>query len=212
MLTPADCGCQDGDGGSRKGSKGNAVRARLHNAAAAPATVSGEPPTVRATGRLSRSREGGRRRRPASQETCHRRSHARAQQAGCPDGARPSAPNRGAVTGKRRQFAVTGCCRGCVVSIPRDADRSGPGVALTPSHDLAGPSQASIRSSSTPPPSIPPTMSRESFRLSVRRFRISAICSMSAPAAASSERRCARPSVGGLRSSPHRTCALGFRA
>jgi len=32
------------DGGSRKGSKGNAVRAPLdaHNAAAAPATVSGE--------------------------------------------------------------------------------------------------------------------------------------------------------------------------
>jgi hypothetical protein len=36
---------------------------------------------------------------------------------------------------------VTGCCRGCVVSIPCDADRSGPGVALTPPHDLAGPSQ-----------------------------------------------------------------------
>jgi hypothetical protein len=32
-------------GGSRKGSKGNAVRALAHNAAAAPATVSGEPPT-----------------------------------------------------------------------------------------------------------------------------------------------------------------------
>jgi len=33
---------QDGGGGSRKGSKGNAVRALQHNAAAAPATVSGE--------------------------------------------------------------------------------------------------------------------------------------------------------------------------
>ena len=33
-------------GGSRKGSKGNAVRALAHNAAAAPATVSGEPPTI----------------------------------------------------------------------------------------------------------------------------------------------------------------------
>src|SRR5229473_363112 len=34
------------DGGSRKGSIGNAVRASSHNAAAAPATVSGEPPTI----------------------------------------------------------------------------------------------------------------------------------------------------------------------
>jgi len=32
-------------GGSRKGSKGNAVRALAHNAVAAPATVSGEPST-----------------------------------------------------------------------------------------------------------------------------------------------------------------------
>jgi hypothetical protein len=37
-------------GGSRKGSKGNAVRAHAHNAAAAPATVSGEPSTDSATG------------------------------------------------------------------------------------------------------------------------------------------------------------------
>jgi hypothetical protein len=36
---------QDAGGGSRKGSKGNAVRALQHNAAAAPATVSGEPAT-----------------------------------------------------------------------------------------------------------------------------------------------------------------------
>jgi hypothetical protein len=42
-----------------------------------------------------------------SQETCHRRSHARAQQAGCPDVAEPVAPNREAVRGKRRQLAVT---------------------------------------------------------------------------------------------------------
>jgi hypothetical protein len=39
------------NGGSRKGSKGNAVRAPLHarNAAAAPATVSGESPADFAT-------------------------------------------------------------------------------------------------------------------------------------------------------------------
>jgi hypothetical protein len=36
---------QDAGGGSRKGSNGNAVRAFEHNAAAAPATVSGEPAT-----------------------------------------------------------------------------------------------------------------------------------------------------------------------
>jgi len=38
-------------------------------------------------------------------------SHARAQQAGCPDVAGPVAPNREAVRGQRRQFAVTGCCK-----------------------------------------------------------------------------------------------------
>jgi len=93
-------------GGSRKGSKGNAVRALAHNAAAAPATVSGEPPTINATENAC-SWEGGRRQGPASQETCHRRSHARAQQAGCPDVAGPVAPSREAVRRKRRQFAVT---------------------------------------------------------------------------------------------------------
>jgi hypothetical protein len=47
-------------GGSRKGSKGNAVRALAHNAAAAPATVSGEPPTYYHWELVSW--EGGRRR------------------------------------------------------------------------------------------------------------------------------------------------------
>src|SRR5262249_62099993 len=42
------------DGGSREGSKGNAVRARLvRNAAAAPATVGGEPPTTLPLGTLA---------------------------------------------------------------------------------------------------------------------------------------------------------------
>ena len=45
ILTLVNFECQDARGGSRKGSKGNAVRALVHNAAAAPATVSGEPPT-----------------------------------------------------------------------------------------------------------------------------------------------------------------------
>jgi len=35
-------GCHFGRGGSRKGSKGNAVHVLAHNPAAAPATVSGE--------------------------------------------------------------------------------------------------------------------------------------------------------------------------
>jgi hypothetical protein len=45
-LTVSDLRHRIIDGGSRKGSKGNAVRARfdVHNAAAAPATVSGESP------------------------------------------------------------------------------------------------------------------------------------------------------------------------
>ena len=51
---------QDAGGGSRKGSKGNAVRAFEHNAAAAPATVSGEPSTHYHWELVSR--EGGRRR------------------------------------------------------------------------------------------------------------------------------------------------------
>ena len=61
------------DGGSRKGSKGNAVRAGFdtHNAAAAPATVSGESSAdlpLRAANALGKAAQ---RRRPASQEICH---------------------------------------------------------------------------------------------------------------------------------------------
>jgi hypothetical protein len=58
-------------GGSRMGSKGNAVRVLgARHAAAAPATVSGEPSAGMTTGML-KSWEGGRRQRPASQDICH---------------------------------------------------------------------------------------------------------------------------------------------
>jgi hypothetical protein len=59
-VDPAAAARQDDRGGSRKGSKGNAVRALAHNAAAAPATVSGEPPTYYHWELVSW--EGGRRR------------------------------------------------------------------------------------------------------------------------------------------------------
>ena len=60
--------------------------APAHNSAAAPATVGGESPAIGATGKCSVSREGGRKRRPASQETCHRvMSHARLRRTGCAD-------------------------------------------------------------------------------------------------------------------------------
>jgi hypothetical protein len=59
--------CADG---SLRGSKGNAVRAATLEAAADPATVSGEPVRhVSTTGKPGRSAAT---RRPASQETCHR--------------------------------------------------------------------------------------------------------------------------------------------
>src|SRR5436190_8490574 len=60
--------------------------APAHNSAAAPATVGGESPAIGATGKCSVSWEGGRKRRPASQETCHRvMSHARLRRTGCAD-------------------------------------------------------------------------------------------------------------------------------
>ena len=58
-------------GGSRKGSKGNAVRVLgARYTAAAPATVSGESSAGMTTG-MVKSWEGGRRQRPASQDICH---------------------------------------------------------------------------------------------------------------------------------------------
>ena len=54
-------------------------------AAAAPATVCGEPGAIEATGE---SWEGSARPRPASQETCHRRGHARARRTGDSGGGR----------------------------------------------------------------------------------------------------------------------------
>src|SRR6478736_3749934 len=62
--------------GSLWGSIGNAVRGNCPNAAAAPATVSGESFVI--CHWESRTREGGARYRPASQETCRQPwSHAK---------------------------------------------------------------------------------------------------------------------------------------
>ena len=64
------------DGSLIWGSKGNAVRGGFPNAAAAPATVSGE--SFVTCHWESRSWEGGGRSRPASQETCRQPwSHAK---------------------------------------------------------------------------------------------------------------------------------------
>ena len=57
-------------------------------------------------------------------------SHARAQQAGCPDVAGPVAPSRSAVGAKRRQFAVT-------ESLPRVF--SCPSLSVMTQVDLAQP-------------------------------------------------------------------------
>jgi hypothetical protein len=62
---------------------------RYAEAAAAPATVSGESDIEAATGRPGRPDV---RRRPASQETCRRRGFHGAVGAGCPDASKP-APN-----------------------------------------------------------------------------------------------------------------------
>jgi len=64
------------DGSLAWGSKGNAVRGNFPNAAAAPATVSGESFVI--CHWESRSWEGDARYRPASQETCRQPwSHAK---------------------------------------------------------------------------------------------------------------------------------------
>jgi hypothetical protein len=70
-LTPCEAPASIRNGGSRKGSKGNAVRVERRNAVAAPATVSGELATSTPLG-MCHPREGGRKPEPASQETCHR--------------------------------------------------------------------------------------------------------------------------------------------
>ena len=58
-------------GSARKGySRECGASVATDNAAAAPATVSGEPTAINTTG-IIRSWEGGSRRRPASQETCY---------------------------------------------------------------------------------------------------------------------------------------------
>jgi hypothetical protein len=75
-----------GVGGSRKGSKGNAVRVHVHarNAAAAPATVSGESSTGVATGNIDvpgKVVEGS---DPRARRSAASNGHARARRAGCP--------------------------------------------------------------------------------------------------------------------------------
>ena len=82
-LTRAPSGRHFRRDGSRKGSKGNAVRA-LPYSAAAPATVSGE---VFVTMSLELGlREDDEDPRPASQETCRRPwSHASTRRTGCSD-------------------------------------------------------------------------------------------------------------------------------
>src|SRR5439155_22253427 len=87
FLTSPETGCQIAGGGFRKESKWECgACAPAHNSAAAPATVGGESPAIGATGKCSVSWEGGRKRRPASQETCHRvMSHARLRRTGCAD-------------------------------------------------------------------------------------------------------------------------------
>jgi hypothetical protein len=83
-LTPRRVPASVCDGGSRKGSKGNAVRAFGCHAAAAPATVGGEPATENATGDVNApgkavAGEDPRARRPATS-----RGHTRTHRAGCP--------------------------------------------------------------------------------------------------------------------------------
>ena len=129
--------------------------------------------------------------------------------------ARPVAPSRGAVRDERRQFAVTellprvSSCPS--LSVMTQVDLA-PAAALKPKHE-ASPvrRRTSILSSSTPQRSTPPTTSHALLRSSVGACVISATCSISAPAAASSDAHCVRRIVAGPLSSPRRTCVLGLR-
>ena len=82
-----------GAGGSRQGSKGNAVRAPVfvsaHNAAAAPATVSGEPPSNQATRISNGPGKAGGDSDPRARRSATGNGHARARRAGCPGESSP---------------------------------------------------------------------------------------------------------------------------
>ena len=72
--------------GSLRGSKGNTVRCpgnRLRQSRGCPRNCKRRAERLDATGE---SWEGGARRRPASQETCHHRGQTRARRTGCADG------------------------------------------------------------------------------------------------------------------------------
>ena len=99
-------GCHFGRGGSRKGSKGNAVHVLARNPAAAPATVSGELATEmplegrKASGKAVES-DDPQARRPATSS-----GHTRTHWAGCPDVETDQSPSqqaawRGSATGSR---------------------------------------------------------------------------------------------------------------
>jgi hypothetical protein len=85
LLTHFTSSASMGLGGSRKGSIGNAVRALGRHAAAAPATVSGEPATEKATWRCESPGKAVKGGDPQARRPATSRGHARTHWAGCPD-------------------------------------------------------------------------------------------------------------------------------